>query len=134
MNLHEQVGVTLPIPKGYKVLIAVPSLERTSKGGIVLPEESMKREDMASVLGYVVAMGPTAYFGRDKNGDPKFPHGPHCRPGDWVALRSYTGTSFTVESLKDADLPNSWKISTFRLVNDDSIEAVVPKPEEVFKP
>jgi hypothetical protein len=39
-----------------------------------------------------------------------------------------------VESLKESELPNGWKISTFRLVNDDSIEAVVPKPEEVFKP
>ena len=134
MNLNEQVGVTLPAPKGYKVLIAVPSLERKSKGGIVLPEESMKREDMASVLGYVVARGPESYTGRDENGDLKFPSGAYCKPGDWVALRSYTGTSFTVASLKEATLPNGWGISSFRLINDISVEAVVPVPEEVFKP
>lgn len=134
MNLREEVGKRLPIPQGYKILIAVPKFERTSKGGIVLPEETMKKEDMASVLGYVVKLGPAAYYGLDSNGQPKFPTGPYCKEGDWILMRSYSGTSFMVDSLKDAKLPNGLPLCHLRVINDDTVEAVVPNPEEVFKP
>lgn len=134
MNLRDEVGKTLPVPKGFKILIAVPKLERKSKGGIVLPEESMKREDMASVLGYVIKLGPGAYYGLDENGQPKFPTGPYCTEGDWVLMRSYSGVAFMVDSLKGVELPNGYPVDHFRTINDSTVEAVIPVPEEVYKP
>lgn len=134
MNLRAEVGKRLPIPQGYKILIAVPKFERKSKGGIILSEETMKKEDMASVLGYVVKLGPAAYYGLDANGQPKFPTGPYCKEGDWILMRSYSGTSFVVDSLKDCLITEKMPVCHFRVLNDDSVEAVVPNPEEVFKP
>lgn len=134
MNLRDQVGKLLPIPQGYKILIAVPKLERLSKGGILLPEDAMKKEDMASVLGYVIKFGPSAYYGLDSNGQPKFPTGPYCKEGDWILMKSYSGVMFMVESLKGVTLPNGYPVDHFRTINDDTVEGVVPNPEEVYKP
>ena len=69
---------------------------------------------VASIFGYVVAMGEDAY--QDK---AKFPNGPWCKIGDWVIFRSYSGTRLKVEDQE------------FRLINDDTVEAVVDSPAKI---
>lgn len=101
----------LPKPKGYKLLIAVPSIEEKSKGGILLPDTLKDAEKTASIFGNVIAMGDDAYGDQDK-----FPNGPYCEVGDWVIFRSYSGTRFRIDG------------SEFRLINDDTVEAVVDDP------
>ena len=61
-------------------------------------------------------MGPDAYD--DKK---KFPNGPYCNEGDWVLMRSYSGTRFKIHGKE------------FRLINDDSVEAVVQDPRGIEK-
>ena len=56
-------------------------------------------------------MGPDAY--KDKE---KFPTGPWCKRGDFVIFRSYSGTRFKIHSHE------------FRIINDDTVEAVVEDP------
>ena len=51
----------------------------------------------------------------------KFPNGPYCKEGDWVIFRSYSGTRFKVENQE------------FRIINDDTVEAVVEDPRGVKK-
>ena len=46
----------------------------------------------------------------------KFPHGSYCKKGDFVIFRSYSGTRFKVHGKE------------FRLINDDTVEAVVEDP------
>ena len=101
----------LPTPVGYKILIAMPSVNETTKGGVFLPDELKQRETVASIIGVVVDMGPAAYGDKDK-----FPDGAYCKVGDFVVMRSYSGTRFKVGDTE------------FRLINDDSIEAVVGDP------
>lgn len=105
---------TLPTVKGFKILIAMPLLETKTKGGIHLPDDHRGKEEMASILGHVVAMGPECYADKDR-----FPNGPWCAVGDWVIFRSYAGTRFKVGDQE------------YRLINDDTVEAVATKPEEV---
>jgi co-chaperonin GroES (HSP10) len=101
----------LPEPKGYKILIALPVVKDTSEGGILYTEDYLRREEVATIFGFVLDMGPDCYK------DPKkFPSGPYCKKGDWVLFRSYGGTRFKVH---DQEL---------RLINDDSVEAVVEDP------
>jgi co-chaperonin GroES (HSP10) len=56
-------------------------------------------------------MGDEAY--KDVN---KFPSGPWCEIGDFVMMRSYSGTRFSIGGHE------------FRMINDDTVEGVVQDP------
>jgi chaperonin GroES len=105
---------TFPKPTGYKLLIAMPALEEKTEGGIFIPDAMKEAESTASVVGLVVMMGDMAYQDEDK-----FPTGPYCKESEWVIFRSYSGTRFKVEGQE------------FRLINDDTVEAVVTDPRGV---
>jgi len=109
--LEAGVRAKLPQPKGYKLLIALPKVSAKTEGGVFLPEERRDAESTASIIGFVVAMGPDAY-----NAETKFPTGPWCKEGDFVMFRSYSGSRFKVMG------------EEFRLINDDTVEAVVDDP------
>jgi co-chaperonin GroES (HSP10) len=103
---------TVPVPKGWKLLVALPVFEeKTSESGIILTDATKKAEETASVIGYVMAMGEDAY--KDTS---KFPSGAWCSIGDFVIMRSYSGTRFNVGGHE------------FRLINDDTVEGVVADP------
>lgn len=103
--------LTLPEPKGYRILIVIPEIAEKTDGGIYRPEELRTREQTASVIGFVMKMGPDCYK------DPKrFPNGPWCKEGDFVVFRSYSGTRIKVHGKE------------LRLINDDTVEAVVEDP------
>ena len=104
----------LPEPKGYKLLIALPDVEETTEGGIIKSVQSQHEESIATVAGWVMSMGPDAYvnYGR-------FPNGPYCQVGDWVIFRAFSGTRLKVHGKE------------FRLINDDTVEAVVEDPRGV---
>ena len=111
-----QVAKQLPEPKGYKLLIALPEPDEMTEGGILKARETMLTEEIGSVCGFVLKMGADAYG--DKT---RFPSGPWCEEGDWVLMRSYSGTRFKVHGKE------------FRLINDDSVEAVVEDPRGIVK-
>lgn len=106
----------LPAPKGYKLLIALPEIEKKTAGGIYIPDQLRDAEKTASIYGNVIAMGDDAYRDEDK-----FPSGPFCEVGDWVVFRSYSGTRLKVNGQE------------FRLINDDSVEAVVKDPRQISR-
>tara|TARA_R110000737_G_scaffold52742_1_gene74059 strand:- start:444 stop:863 length:420 start_codon:yes stop_codon:yes gene_type:complete len=106
----------MPKPKGYKILIALPEPDEKTDGGIIKASQTMYNEEVGSIVGFVLDMGPDAYSNLDR-----FPTGPFCKKGDWVMMRSYTGTRFSVHGKE------------FRLINDDSVEAVVEDPRGISK-
>ncbi len=101
----------IPEPSGWKILIAVPQMNEKTTGGVFIPDQLKDREGVASILGFVLKVGPDAY--KDKE---KFPTGPWCKEGDFVIFRSYSGTRFKVDGKE------------FRLINDDTVEAVIDDP------
>lgn len=50
-------------PLGFYVLIEMEAVEEISTGGIVLPGDLVAKEQDATSIGYVRAIGPTAYDG-----------------------------------------------------------------------
>ena len=104
----------LPEPKGYKILIALPEIEEKSEGGIIKPPEFRHEESIATVVGWVMSMGADAYAN-----ETRFPSGPYCQVGDWVVFRAFSGTRIKVHGKE------------FRLINDDTVEAVVEDPRGV---
>ena len=59
---------------------------------------------------------PDAYV--DKS---RFPNGPYCKKGDWVVFRACSGTRLKIYGKE------------FRLINDDTVEAVVEDPTGVVR-
>tara|TARA_R110000803_G_scaffold35103_6_gene76199 strand:- start:1285 stop:1653 length:369 start_codon:yes stop_codon:yes gene_type:complete len=108
---EEKVASKLPTPKGYKILIGIPELSDKTDGGVIMPDGLRDSEATASIVGFAVTLGPDAYA--DKS---KFPNGPYCEEGDFVIFRAYSGTRFKVHGKE------------FRLINDDTVEAVVDDP------
>jgi|TARA_R110000751_G_scaffold226651_1_gene328554 co-chaperonin GroES (HSP10) len=113
IKLDEDTTRKLPEPQGYKLLIAIPKLEEKTSGGVIIPDKLKGMEQTASIIGLVIALGKAAYNDADK-----FPDGPYCKEGDFVIFRSYSGTRFKLRG------------EEFRLINDDTVEAVVDDPRE----
>lgn len=107
----EKVASQLPQPKGYKLLIGMPEVSETTQGGVFMPDGLRSAEETASIIGFVIDMGADAYSDHDR-----FPNGPFCKKGDFVIFRSYSGTRFKIHGKE------------FRLINDDTVEAVVDDP------
>ena len=97
----------LPDPKGYKILIAMPEPDEKTEGGIIKSQQALEIEEVGSVVGLVVKLGPDAYK------DTKRFNVPYCKEGDFILMRAYSGTRFLVHGKE------------FRIINDDSVEAVV---------
>jgi co-chaperonin GroES (HSP10) len=106
----------LPDPRGYKLLIMLPVADETTDGGIIKAASTRLDEETSSLCGFVLAMGDDAYA--DKK---KFPNGPWCKVGDWVLMRAYSGSRFTIHGCE------------LRLINDDTVEAVVDDPRGIAK-
>ena len=106
-----KVASKMPEPQGYKLLISPVEVEEKTEGGVYMPDQLRDAEGIASIIGWVVSMGPDAYKDEDK-----FPSGAWCKVGDFVIFRSYSGTRFKIGTQE------------FRLINDDTVEAVVEDP------
>ena len=108
----KEIDAQLPKPVGYRVLVALPQQKDTYEGSNILKTDTTKRHDhIMSIMGLVMDMGDQAYADKDR-----FPTGAWCKQGDYVMFRANTGTRFTVNGLE------------YRLMNDDSIEAVIADP------
>lgn len=109
--VDEKLQAKLPEPTGYRILIALPEINEKTEGGVYMPDSLRSAEETASILGFVVKLGPAAY------GDAsRFPDGPWCKEGDFVLFRSYSGTRFKIHGKE------------FRIINDDTVEGVVDDP------
>ena len=104
----------LPDPIGFKLLCAIPQVEEEYSGGILKAESTVKTEEQTTVVLFVVKVGPDAY--KDAT---RFPNGPWCRKGDFILVRPYTGTRVVIHGKE------------FRIINDDSVEAVVDDPRGI---
>tara|TARA_R100000995_G_scaffold8626_1_gene3710 strand:- start:423 stop:899 length:477 start_codon:yes stop_codon:yes gene_type:complete len=104
----------LPQPTGYRILVVPYYPKEKTKGGIYIPDATRDRESFATVVAYVVKMGPDAYKDKDK-----FPTGAYCSEKEWVLMGRYAGNRFKVEGLE------------LRLINDDNIIAKILDPTDV---
>jgi len=113
----EELDLQIPTPVGYRVLVAMPEVEDTyGESGIIKSNKEIHNEYIMSTIGVVLDMGAQAYYDKER-----FTTGPWCKTGDYVMFRANTGTRFKVGGVE------------YRLMNDDSIEAVVSDPRGVTR-
>ena len=113
---EEEVEPQLPKPVGYMVLVALPKVEEAYESGIIKADRTKHEEYILSTMGAVIDMGAEAYGDKER-----FPNGPWCKVGDFVMFRPNTGTRFKVNGAE------------YRLMNDDSIQAVVADPRGIVR-
>lgn len=114
---QEQKATMLPEPKGWKLLCVVPDIEETFEGSSIIKADSyMKKEEHGTTVLFVLKVGDLAY-----KDDAKFPTGPWCKEGDFVLVRTYSGTRFKVYGKE------------FRILNDEQVEAVVQDPRGISR-
>lgn len=110
----EERAKQLPDPQGYRILCAIPEIEKETAGGVLKADITIEREELLTTVLFVVKVGPDAY--RDEK---RFPSGPWCKEGDFVLVRPNAGTRVEIHGRE------------FRIINDDSVEAVVEDPRGI---
>jgi co-chaperonin GroES (HSP10) len=86
-----------------------------TKGGVILAEDTLERQQVASQVGLVLAMGPQCY--KDKE---RYPEGPWCKVNDWVMFARYAGSRVKIEG------------GEIRMLNDDEVLATIDSPEDIL--
>jgi co-chaperonin GroES (HSP10) len=110
----EERAKQLPAPKGYRILCAIPEAEEAFDSGILKSDETLRHDELLTTVLFVVDMGSDCYK------DPaRFPNGPWCKKGDFVLVRPNAGTRLVIHDRE------------FRIINDDSVEAVVQDPRGI---
>lgn len=104
----------LPEPVGYRILCAIPNVEEEFGGGIIKAEDTKKVEEQTTVVLFVIKMGALCY-----KDTAKFPTGAWCKEGDFILTRPYSGTRVVIHGRE------------FRIINDDTVEAVVEDPRGI---
>ena len=105
----------LPQPTGWRLLVLPFKMKEKTKGGLVLAETTLEKQQVASQVGLVMAMGPQCY--KDKE---RYPEGPWCKEKDWVMFARYAGSRIKIEG------------GEMRLLNDDEVLATIDSPEDIL--
>jgi len=110
----EEKARQLPKPSGYRIICAIPEVDKEYDSGIIKAGETVNYEEKLATVLFVVEVGPDCY--KDAT---RFPSGPWCKQGDFVIVRPHAGTRLLIHGKE------------FRMINDDSVEAVVQDPRGI---
>ena len=115
----EDKAKQLPDPKTFHLLCVVPeAMEEfaNSEVGLIKSSQVMHHEEVLTPVLFVVKLGPDCY--KDTT---RFPSGASCKEGDFVIVRPNSGTRLKIHGRE------------FRILNDDSVEAVVEDPRGITR-
>lgn len=110
----DEKATQLPRPSGWKILCAIPEVEKEYDSGLVKADETLRVEETLTTVLFVVALGPDCYT--DKT---RYSSGPWCQKGDFVLVRPNAGSRLIIHGKE------------FRMINEDSVEGVVDDPRGI---
>lgn len=111
---NDEKATQLPMPSGYRILCAIPEMDKEYENGLIKADETIRMEETLTTVLFVVDLGPECYA--DKT---RFPNGPWCKKGDFILVRPHSGSRLVIHGRE------------FRLINDDTVEAVVTDPRGI---
>jgi co-chaperonin GroES (HSP10) len=112
----DEKATQLPNPVGYHILVTLPEAEEKYESGIFKADETRRFEEVLATVFFVVKMGPDCY-----KDEKRFSTGPWCKEGDFILARPNSGTRLKIHGRE------------FRLINDDTVEAVVQDPRGISR-
>ena len=99
------------------MLCVIPDApEEFEDSALIKANQTIHYEEVLSPVLFVVKLGPDCY--KDES---RFPSGPSCKEGDFVVVRPNSGTRLKIHGRE------------FRIINDDSVEAVVEDPRAISR-
>jgi len=110
----EERASQLPDPSGYRILCAIPEVEEAYESGLLKADATVNYEERLATVLFVVKLGPDCY--KDAG---KFPTGAWCKQGDFIVVRPNAGSRLLIHGRE------------FRMINDDTVEAVVQDPRGI---
>ena len=113
----EEKAKQLPEPVTYHLLCMLPKADDEYDNGLLKAGQTMMYEELLSPVLFVTKIGPDAF--QDK---ARFPSGPICKVGDFILVRPNSGTRMKIHGTE------------WRLINDDSVQAVVQDPRGIQRP
>jgi hypothetical protein len=114
----EEKARQIPDPVTYHLLCMLPKAEEEiGESGLIKTSQMMHHEELLSPVLFVAKMGPDAF-----TDEKRFPSGPSCKVGDFILVRPNSGTRMKIHNTE------------WRLINDDSVEAVIQDPRGVQRP
>ena len=114
-DLTKEDSNKLPQPTGWRMLVLPFKMKEKTKGGLVLAETTLEKQQVASQVGLVMAMGSQCY--KDKE---RYPEGPWCKEKDWIMFARYAGSRIKIDG------------GEMRLLNDDEVLATIDSPEDIL--
>ena len=113
--LTKSIKERLPQPTGWRILVMPYQGKEVTDKGVIIPDQIRQREALATVVAYVLKIGPLAYKDPDKFGDG----GSWCKEGDWICIGRYAGSRFSLEDME------------VRIINDDEVIATILDPDDI---
>ena len=113
----EEKAKQVPDPATYHLLCMLPEAKEEYEGGLLKASQTMQYEELLSPVLFVAKIGPDAF-----KDSARFPSGPSCKVGDFVLVRPNTGTRMKIHGTE------------WRIINDDSVQAVVQDPRGIQRP
>jgi co-chaperonin GroES (HSP10) len=113
---QEEKASQLPKPQGYRILCAIPEAEKEFDNGLAKADVTIKNDEILTTVLFVVSLGPDCYADKER-----FPTGPWCKQGDFILVRPNAGTRLVIHGRE------------FRIINDDSVEAIVDDPRGITR-
>ena len=114
-KLDASILERMPQPTGWRMLVLPYAGKVKTKGGILLANETVNREALATVVAYVVKKGPQCYNAKARFGDK-----PWCEEKQWVLIGRYSGSRFKLEDGAEV-----------RIINDDEVIATILDPDDI---
>jgi len=112
----EERGKLLPTPSGYRILCGVPEVEDKTAGGLFKADITKQFEELTTPVLFVIKVGPDAF-----KDEKRFPSGAWCKEGDFILTRPHAGSRVKIHGRE------------FRIINDDSVEAIVEDPRGITR-
>ena len=112
----EEKARQIPEPATYHILCMLPEVDERYDTGLIKAGKTVMFEELLSPVLFVMKIGPDAF--KDAK---RFPNGPSCKVGDFIIVRANSGTRLKIHGRE------------FRIINDDSVEAIVDDPRAVTR-
>ena len=110
----EDKATQIPEPATCHLLCMLPEAKEEYEGGLLKASQTMQYEELLSPVLFVAKVGPDAF-----KDEKRFPSGPSCKVGDFIVVRPNTGTRMKIHGTE------------WRIINDDSVEAVIEDPRGI---
>lgn len=114
--LEKNLVDRLPQPSGWRLLVMPFQGVAKTSGGLHIPDEVRDREAVATVVAYVLKLGPLAYKDPEKFGPECTPW---CEQGQWVCIGRYAGSRFKIDG------------GEVRIINDDEVIGTILDPQDI---